>query len=114
VSAATIVTAWLFVLAVGESDGFLRTSYALVGSLLALAVLEHWFLVLPLRDSLLWNWALHLAGRETQTGDLAPAGATRVDLEQAPSIPIGKLGRFGRAGEQTLRRQDVSAARIAP
>jgi putative photosynthetic complex assembly protein 2 len=114
VSAATIVTAWLFVLAAGESDGFLRTSYALVGSLLALAVLEHWFLVLPLRDSLLWNWALHLAGRETQTGDPATAGATRVDLEQAPSIPIGKLGRFGRAGEQTLRRQDVSAARIAP
>jgi len=32
--------------------------YALVTSLLALAVLEHWFMVLPLRVERLWSWML--------------------------------------------------------
>jgi len=31
---------------------------ALVATLLALAILEHWFLVLPLPDEALWAWAL--------------------------------------------------------
>jgi putative photosynthetic complex assembly protein 2 len=33
-------------------------SLSLVGSLLALAVLEHWFLVLPLPSENLWKWAV--------------------------------------------------------
>jgi putative photosynthetic complex assembly protein 2 len=65
VSAATIAVGLVFFAAATTTDAFLRTAYALVGSLLALAVLEHWFLVLPLRDSRLWNWALRLAGQDT-------------------------------------------------
>jgi len=33
-------------------------SLSLVGSLLALAILEHWFLVLPLPSENLWKWAM--------------------------------------------------------
>ena len=38
--------------------GFERTALTFAGTLLSLAVLEHWFLVLPLPSETLWNWAL--------------------------------------------------------
>jgi putative photosynthetic complex assembly protein 2 len=47
---------------IGTEEG-VRTGHMLVGTLVALAVLEHWFLVLPLRDSTLWQWALPAADR---------------------------------------------------
>lgn len=34
------------------------TGMMLVATLLALGALEHWFLVLPIQDSVLWNWAM--------------------------------------------------------
>lgn len=34
------------------------TGYALVGTLLALAALEHLFLMMPIPDAVLWRWAL--------------------------------------------------------
>lgn len=37
----------------------------LVGTLLVLAILEHWFLVLPLQDGKLWQWALR--ARQSKT-----------------------------------------------
>ncbi|MDZ7753399.1 MAG: DUF3623 family protein [Gammaproteobacteria bacterium] len=47
----------------GEGTGdFEKTATVLVATLLRLAILEHFFLVLPVQDSALWNWALRLAG----------------------------------------------------
>ena len=63
ITASTMLVTWLFLLAVMASDDFNRTGFTLVASLMALAVLEHWFLVLPLHDTALWNWALRLAGK---------------------------------------------------
>ena len=37
---------------------------ALVATMLALAVLEHWLLVLPLDTTALWRWALKAGRRE--------------------------------------------------
>jgi putative photosynthetic complex assembly protein 2 len=62
VSVSTIIATDLFLRALA-AEAFLRTGYLLVATLLALAILEHWFLVLPIRDSALWNWALKAAGR---------------------------------------------------
>ena len=39
----------------GHSDA---VGYALLGALTALALLEHWFMVLPLPDEKLWRWML--------------------------------------------------------
>jgi putative photosynthetic complex assembly protein 2 len=39
-------------------DAFTVTGLTLVASLLGLAIVEHWFLVLPIRDAALWKWAL--------------------------------------------------------
>jgi hypothetical protein len=44
---------------------------SLISTLLVLAILEHWFLVLPLRDAALWSWALarrSLAGPSNGAG----------------------------------------------
>ncbi|MDJ0879042.1 MAG: putative photosynthetic complex assembly protein PuhE [Halieaceae bacterium] len=40
------------------ADPFAVTGSAMVGLLLSLGVLEHWFLVLPIQDSKLWQWAM--------------------------------------------------------
>jgi putative photosynthetic complex assembly protein 2 len=42
-------------------DPFNSTAYALLDSLLALAVLEHWFMVLPAPSERLWKWAMRSA-----------------------------------------------------
>ena len=57
VSASTIVTAWLVQRFIGAQSAFESTSYALTTSLLGLAVVEHWFMVLPLPSERLWSWA---------------------------------------------------------
>jgi hypothetical protein len=41
-----------------------RTGYLLVATLLAVAVLEHLLLVLPLRSSALWRWAMRRSARD--------------------------------------------------
>ena len=45
-------------------DGFASVGYALVASLLALAVLEHWFMVLPWEPEKLWAWGLQTHRRD--------------------------------------------------
>ena len=54
-------------LAVPE-DAFQATGYALVTSLLALAILEHWFMVLPIPTEKLWGWGF----RSTNAAPLRP------------------------------------------
>jgi hypothetical protein len=63
VTAGTAITVLLLRAALGADDAFGRIGNMLVCSLLALAVLEHWFLVLTLRDSVLWHWAIRAADR---------------------------------------------------
>jgi putative photosynthetic complex assembly protein 2 len=45
-------------------DLFAATGYALMTSLLSLALLEHWFMVLPLPSERMWKWAMR-SPRET-------------------------------------------------
>lgn len=59
VIASTAVAVPLWVAAVAPATSAAQAaSLSLVGSLLALAILEHWFLVLPLPSENLWKWAL--------------------------------------------------------
>ena len=43
------------------TDSFKTTAYALMASLLTLAVLEHWFMVIPLPSEKMWKWAMRPA-----------------------------------------------------
>lgn len=59
VTASTIVTILMFMEATAaDRSAFEATSMALVATLMALAVLEHWFLVMPLPATELWSWGL--------------------------------------------------------
>jgi putative photosynthetic complex assembly protein 2 len=59
VTAATLFCAWLFHRALlPGATGFDVTAASLLGTLAALAVLEHWFLMMPLPIEALWRWAM--------------------------------------------------------
>jgi putative photosynthetic complex assembly protein 2 len=59
VTAATVAATHLIDLAVSaDSHSYEAVAFTFVSTFLALAILEHWFLVLPLQDAALWRWAL--------------------------------------------------------
>ena len=59
VSLSTAAAVWLGIEAAAPGvTAFEASGLAFLTTLLALAVLEHWFMVLPLRDAALWQWAL--------------------------------------------------------
>jgi putative photosynthetic complex assembly protein 2 len=89
VTAATLVLGLLVLVATAaDATPFVVVGYTLVATILALAILEHWFLVLPLPDAALWTWALKAAERQaerpggdphpfTPTPSLIPATSTQ-------------------------------------
>lgn len=59
VVSASVVAFWVWNAALAASaTPFQAVSGTLIATLLTLAVLEHWFLVLPLPSEQLWNWGL--------------------------------------------------------
>lgn len=63
VTVATIAAAILWTEATAATaTAFDRTGLALAASLLSLAILEHWFMVLPLPTAGLWSWGLRSRG----------------------------------------------------
>lgn len=67
VSLSTAAAVWLAIEAAAPGvTAFEASGLVFLATLLALAVLEHWFMVLPLRDAALWQWALN-ASRTPET-----------------------------------------------
>jgi putative photosynthetic complex assembly protein 2 len=77
VTAGTAVAAALFLAAAGASEAA-AVGYVLLGTLLSLAVLEHWFLVLPLPTAALWSWGLANHNHAVPAAPLSPALAVVV------------------------------------
>ncbi|HET6474132.1 MAG TPA: putative photosynthetic complex assembly protein PuhE [Pseudomonadales bacterium] len=69
VTCATVVVLLLLV-AAGAPDAsvFETTGLVLVATLLGLAILEHWFLVVPLPDASLWRWAVRTTSNQPREG----------------------------------------------
>jgi putative photosynthetic complex assembly protein 2 len=64
-----------------EVSAFATAGLALVGTLLTLAILEHWFLVLPLPTDALWSWGLRsrtLPSRSAERDSAPPLAVTLV------------------------------------
>ncbi len=57
ITASTVATVVLSSRYAAAIDTFERAGLALIISLLGLAVIEHWFMVLPLPSERLWSWA---------------------------------------------------------
>ena len=87
VSIATIATAWLYATAMeSEVSSFAAIGMTFVAGLMTLAILEHWFMVLPFPVEALWSWGMHSRAKLTSIGpvqvDVTPA---RRDAPQAPA-----------------------------
>lgn len=73
VSVATVVMCLLVEAALDlPAASFASVALMLTATLLALAILEHWLLVLPLADAALWNWALDAEDREPRAQARSP------------------------------------------
>ncbi len=91
VTVSTVIAALLFARALApEAAPFQAVGYSLLGALMALAILEHWLLVLPIPNKI-WNWGLK------SRGTLRPA-----DVE----VVVGFLG----AGKTTFLRRMLAEA----
>lgn len=55
VTISTVITVWLTWAATAATTPFEATGYTMLGTLMALAVAEHWFLVAPLNANALWG-----------------------------------------------------------
>lgn len=63
VTISTVIAALLFQRAFAQDIGaFEATGFTFLGTLMVLAILEHWFLVLPLPAAALWSWGLRSRG----------------------------------------------------
>ena len=74
---ASLVLGWMVMRALDPAaDAATVLGLTLVGTMLALAIIEHGMLVLPVSTTALWRWAL--SKRQPATGSLAPTvpGAT--------------------------------------
>jgi len=80
VTGATALAAllWLHAASPGASPQE-SAALALVAAMLTLAVVEHWFMVLPLPGTALWQWAMEHGPR--------PAAASRGPAAASPTMP---------------------------
>ncbi|HQT84887.1 MAG: hypothetical protein B7Z58_07350 [Acidiphilium sp. 37-64-53] len=58
ITISTVIGTIMFEHAGRATTGFARAGDTFIGVMMALAILEHWFLVLPLPAAKLWNWGL--------------------------------------------------------
>lgn len=58
IAASSLAAALIWSAAFQSTDAHQRTAWGLVGSLLVLAIVEHWMLIAPLRPESLWRWAI--------------------------------------------------------
>lgn len=81
VTAGTFASALLISHAFTTSSEFGAVAGLTLGTLMGLAVLEHWFMVVPLRDAELWRWALPRQSAAPDGNGQAPVAAR----ERAPA-----------------------------
>jgi putative photosynthetic complex assembly protein 2 len=90
VTASTVITALLVQNALSHPAGSFEAVGAIfLATLMALAVLEHWFLVLPMPAMLLWAWSLTSRPSAPVAAASPAAGPTAV----APTAPGGLMDR---------------------
>ena len=75
VTAGTLVTSSLVgSVSSADASAFQVTSNALLATMLGLAVLEHWFMVLPLPSTSLWSWGLRSRSEGSRVESTPVAG----------------------------------------
>jgi putative photosynthetic complex assembly protein 2 len=83
ITASTVALVLLVEAYVSAKGNFQSVSYALSTTLLGLAVLEHWFMVLPLPSERLWAWAFRAERTSERTSapplsQISAGGASQI------------------------------------
>lgn len=88
VTLSTLATAYLVIQATASGvTHFEATAYTFLATLMALALIEHWFLVVPLPSAALWSWGLASREIEEVAVKTAVARAT-VPVKVDPPQPV--------------------------
>lgn len=88
VTAGTATTVLLVAAAARPgADPALVAGNMLIAALLALAVLEHWFMVLPIHETALWRWALKARAAAGRAPALPPDDRSSSTIE--PALGVG-------------------------
>jgi putative photosynthetic complex assembly protein 2 len=91
VAAASVVLAWMVMVALSPSTTSTEVlRLTLVGTLLAMAIVEHAMLVLPLSTTALWRWAMGARHKKPQAGDTALRPSQQLADDTAAGIASGK------------------------
>ena len=84
VTLSTVVVVWLVREAMtAEPSSATAIGRLLVATMLAMGVLEHWMLVLPMNPSTLWRWALRNDKGRSDPPDRNPVGGVRTAAAQS-------------------------------
>ncbi|NBD96481.1 MAG: DUF3623 family protein [Gammaproteobacteria bacterium] len=92
VTAGTILTMALIQQAgAADADAFNKVGYVLLATLVGLAVIEHWFMILPIPAEELWRWSLKpkSENRVLRAGDSDQARAASSPAD--PKMPCSSL-----------------------
>jgi putative photosynthetic complex assembly protein 2 len=93
VTVSTVICAMLVMAAATASDPFWQVGYTFLATMMTLAILEHWFLVLPVPAEAMWNWSLK--SREQERACSASSGRAHHAHNHAHGhhtpVPIAQL-----------------------
>lgn len=75
-----------------DATGFEAIGYTLLATLMALAVIEHWFMILPIPAQALWRWSLDPAP-VAQRGEAESVGSTTRDASAEHAAELQRTER---------------------
>lgn len=86
VTASIVVTVLLAQTAIGDAaSDFNAVGYTLLATLMALAVIEHWFLVVPLPAAALWSWGMASRADQAPSAEVTATPPRAKRLTAAPA-----------------------------
>jgi putative photosynthetic complex assembly protein 2 len=84
ITVATVATAVLAVHAIDpEASSFDAAGFSLLATLMALVVVEHWFLVLPIPAASMWSWGL-----ASRTSDETASAVSKPFADREPRLEV--------------------------
>ena len=118
ITLSTLAAVMLVQRAIGaEASLFEAAGYSLVATLLALAILEHWFLVLPLPATALWRWGLrsHNGAAAVEPRSTHGVGGARTNgSDRAPDrrLLVKSEALSAQSKERKIKSTSAAAIRI--
>jgi putative photosynthetic complex assembly protein 2 len=96
VTVSTVICVMLVMAAADATDPFQQAGFTFLATMMTLAILEHWFLVLPMPSEVMWNWSMksrERRGNEGRHGQSLPAhsGHAHDHKVHHTHVPVARL-----------------------